>query len=367
MIYFITPADQIWIIHNLIDRLDEDVRPSVRPISYHDFYRSRDIVEGTVVFAGLGVLTDVQREIAFEIADQLTRPDLNFRVMNHPEKALGRLDLLTALHEKGLNSFRAYRLSEISLDDPNFPVFIREEHNHTGTVSDLIYDPESLKNAITEVQNLGFKIESLLAVEYLDTSDETGLFRKYSVQKFGDKIIPRYLSLDYHWMVKENSALPDGRELYTDERVQEEVLFMLENPHEEKVREIFETAGINFGRIDYSLSNGEVQCWEINTLPTFGSYPGIKKQNPKRKKRAEAKRIFYDLLSRAMRELIDDPKGKGLAISISGDLRKKISRERRKQTLIDLTLWIGKKMPRIPFLSNLRAILRRTVRQKKER
>lgn len=367
MIYFIAPADQIWIIHNLTDRLDEDVRPSVRPISYHDFYKSLDIVEGTVVFTGLGVLTDVQKEIAMEIADQLTRSDLNFRVMNHPQKALGRFDLLTELHTKGLNSFRAYRLSEISLDEPNFPVFIREEHNHTGTVSDLINDPDSLNNAITEVQNRGFKIESLLAVEYLDTSDETGLFRKYSVQKFGDKIIPRYLSLDYQWMVKENSALPDGRELYTDERVQEEVQFMLENPHEEKLREIFETAGINFGRIDYSLLNGEIQTWEINTLPTFGSYPGTKKRNPKRKKRDESKRIFYDLLSQAVRELIYDPAEKVLTTSISGDLRKKISREQRKQTLVDLTLWIGKKMPRIPFLSNLRAILRRKVRQKKER
>jgi len=367
MIYFITPADQIWIIQNLTDRLDEDVRPSVRPISYHDFYQSRDLVEGTVVFTGLGVLTYVQRDIAMEIADQLTRTDLNFRVMNHPENALGRLDLLTELHEKGLNSFRAYRLSDISLDEPNFPVFIREEHNHTGTVSDLINDPESLKIAIAEVQNRGFKIESLLAVEYLDTSDETGLFRKYSVQKFGDKIIPRYLSLDYHWMVKENSALPDGRELYTDERVQEEVQFMLESPHEKKLREIFETACIDFGRIDYSLFNGAVQTWEINTLPTFGSFPGTGKRNPKRKKRDESKQIFYDLLSRAMRELIDDAAGKVLTISITGQLRKKISRERRKQTLVDLTLWVGKKMPRIPFLINLRAFLRRKVRQKKER
>lgn len=367
MINFISPEDQIWIIHNLIDRLDEDVRPFIRPISYHDFNDPLDIVEGAVVFTGLGVLTDVQREIAIEIADQLTRSDLEFRIMNHPEIALGRLDLLKSLHMKGFNSFEVYRLSEVSLDEPNFPVFIREEHNHTGTVSDIINDPDSLKNAIIDVQNRGFNIESLLIVEYLDTSDETGLFRKYSVQKFGNNIIPRYLSLDFHWMVKENSEIPDGRELYTDERVQEEVQFMLENPHEEKLREIFEIAGIHFGRIDYSLLNGQIQTWEINTLPTFVSYPGTKKQNPKRKKRDESKRIFYDLMSRTVRELINESAGKKLTISTSSFLKKKISRERRKQTIVDLTLWIGKKMPRIPFLKNVRAVLRRKVRQKKER
>lgn len=367
MIYFITPGDQIWIIHNLIDRLDADLRSHITPLSFHDFYNDRELENGIVIFTGLNVLTDVQREVAVEIADQLLSSDLNFRVMNHPNNVLGRFDLLQLLYKKGLNSFQAYRLSETSSYEINFPVFIREEHNHTGSVSEIIYDPESFKNAVDELENRGFKQESLLVVEYLNTSNETGLFRKYSVQKFGDKIIPRYLSLDYHWVVKENSELPKDRELYTDERVQEEVRFMKENPHEERLHEIFDIAGIEFGRIDYSLLNGKIETWEINTLPTFGTYPGRKKRNEKRKKREESKQIFYELMSQTVRSLIDTTKLGTIPVSLSAPLRKSISKEKWKQAWVDTILALGKKMPRVPFLKNFRAFLRRIVRQKKER
>jgi hypothetical protein len=367
MIYFLTPGDQLWIIHNLIDRLDEDLRPSIKPISYQNFYQSQDIVEGTLVFTGLGVLTDVQREIAIEIIDQLTRSVLHFRVMNHPEKALGRFDLLKILHKKGLNSFQAYRLSEISPDKLHFPVFIREEHNHTGSISDLINNPESLEHAVKALEKRGFKKDSILVVEYLNTSDESGLYRKYSAQKIGNKIIPRYLSLDYHWVVKENSELPADRELYTSERVEEEIQYIKENPHERELREIFELAEIDFGRIDYGLMNGKIQTWEINTLPTFGGFPGTTKKNVKRIKREESKRIFYDLMSQAVRELVNLSSEKKISVSLSNQLRKKITKERRKRAWVNTTLWIGKKMPRIPFLQNIRAMIRRRVRQEKER
>lgn len=367
MIYFITPADQTWIIHNLIDRVNADLRPHIKPLSFHDFYHNRVIENGVVIFTALDVLTNVQRRIAVEIANQLTHPDLDLHLMNHPNKVLGRFDLLKILHKKNLNSFQAYRLSEISSDEINFPVFIREEHNHTGSISEIIDNPESFKKTVNKLENHGFKKESLLVVEYLNTSDETGLFRKYSVQRFGDKIIPRYLSLDYHWVVKENSELPKGRELYTDERLQEEVQFMKENPHEEKLLKIFDIAGIEFGRIDYSLLNSKIQTWEINTLPTFGSYPGRKKKNEKRKKREESKQIFYELLSRAIRTLIDKPHSSTVSVSLSPPLKKSLSKEQRKQAWVDTILSFGKKMPRIPFLKNLRALLRRKVRQKKER
>lgn len=367
MIYFITPGDQIWIIHNLMDRIDSDLRPHIQPLSYHDFYNDRELKNGVVIFTGLNVLTDVQRKIAVEISEQLTDRDLDLHLMNHPNKVLGRFDLLKMLHKKGLNSFKAYRLSETSSDEINFPVFIREEHNHTGSISEIINDPESFKKAVNELEDHGFKKESLLVVEYLNTSDETGLFRKYSVQKFGDKIIPRYLSLDFHWVVKENSELPKDRELYTDERVQEEVRFMKENPHEEELRKIFDIAGIEFGRIDYSLLNGKIQTWEINTLPTFGGYPGRKKNNEKRKKREESKQIFYELLSQAVRSSINKPQSGTISITLSHPLKKSISKEQRKQAWVDTILSFGKKMPKIPFLNNLRALLRRKVRQKKER
>lgn len=367
MIYFITPDEQIWIIHNLIDRLDEDLRSTVKAVSYHDFHHTTELVEGTVIFTGLGVLTNVQRDIAIEITEQLIQSELTFTLMNHPEKALGRFDLLNVLYDKGFNSFQAYRLSDTSPDDLHFPLFLREEHNHTGSISDIITNQASLKNALEDAAMRGFKKESLLAVEYLDTSDETGLFKKYSALKFGGQIIPRYLSLDYHWVVKENSELPTNRELYTESLIQEEVRFVQENPHQEKLLEIFNVAGIDFGRIDYGLKNGTIQTWEINTLPTFGGFPGATKKNPKRKKRDESKQIFYELLSQVIRESLKHTSSNTGSFSVSNHLQKRISKEKRKQAWVNAALAIGKKMPRLPLLGDVRSVLRRKVRQHKER
>ncbi len=37
------------------------------------------------------------------------------------------------------------------------------------------------------------------------------------------------------------------------------------NPHEPELREIFRLAKIQYGRVDYSILNGTIQVWEINT------------------------------------------------------------------------------------------------------
>ena len=44
--------------------------------------------------------------------------------------------------------------------------------------------------------------------------------------------------------------------------------FLETNPHESWIRTIFSDAGIDYGRIDYSLQDGRPRVWEINTNPT---------------------------------------------------------------------------------------------------
>jgi hypothetical protein len=55
---------------------------------------------------------------------------------------------------------------------------------------------------------------------------------------------------------------------FTDpDRLREEESYLDTNPHEDELRSIFELAEIDYGRIDYSLSKGGIQVWEINTNP----------------------------------------------------------------------------------------------------
>jgi hypothetical protein len=45
---------------------------------------------------------------------------------------------------------------------------------------------------------------------------------------------------------------------------------MKQNPHEKSLNNVFDLAGINYGRIDYSILHGKPVVWEINTNPHFG-------------------------------------------------------------------------------------------------
>ena len=40
-----------------------------------------------------------------------------------------------------------------------------------------------------------------------------------------------------------------------------------------QLREIFDLAQIEYGRIDYGMLDGKVQCWEINTNPGLALAP----------------------------------------------------------------------------------------------
>ena len=76
------------------------------------------------------------------------------------------------------------------------------------------------------------------------------------------RILPRHLFFSRHWVVKDWSVL-------TDDLLREELEYLATNPHERQLREIFAAARIEYGRIDYSLRDGEMQVWEINTNPTL--------------------------------------------------------------------------------------------------
>jgi hypothetical protein len=77
----------------------------------------------------------------------------------------------------------------------------------------------------------------------------------------GDAVLPRHLFVSRHWHLKK----PDRADADAAREVE---AYLTQNPHEERLREIFRRAGIDYGRIDYSLAGDAIQVWEINTNPT---------------------------------------------------------------------------------------------------
>ncbi len=222
---------------------------------------------GLYVFSDLERLRADERAAAAEAHARLVAAGPAFRVLNDPSRALGRFDLLRALHERGGNAFRAWR-ADGPLAPARFPVFVRAANAHEGSFTGLLHRPEEVEPALRRVlrRHWRFRRGDLLVVEFLDTSDRDGTFRKYSAMRIGPALLPRHLLHGDDWVVKKPGRLDAAR-------LREEQEFLDAFPHREQVEAAFEIARIDYGRIDYSVLDGRIQVWEINTNPVLIPHP----------------------------------------------------------------------------------------------
>ena len=177
-------------------------------------------------------------------------------ILNHPVRSMRRFEVLTTLRERGINTFGVYRADDPPRS-PRFPVFVRDENEHGTGFSGLLSSRQELDS---HLGTLGGRLEGKVVVEFCDTSDASGVIRKYGAFKVFDRILARQIHFSRHWILRE----PDIR---TPETAREELEYVETNPHAEQLREIFALARIDYGRIDYSVIDGRIQVWEINTNP----------------------------------------------------------------------------------------------------
>jgi len=192
-----------------------------------------------------------------------------FRFLNHsdPARTLRRYDLLTELHRQGRNTFRAERATG-DIRALRYPVFVRSERAHAGALSSLLHAPREVDAAIGRLLVQGYAIRDLLVVEFCDTADPQGNYRKYAAFIVGDRVIPRSLAYGREWMLKFHSTD------FSRALVEEERAYVFGNPHERELAGIFRIAGVQYGRADYAVCNGRIETWEINLNPTIGRGAG---------------------------------------------------------------------------------------------
>lgn len=216
---------------------------------------------GTFLFSDLEKLTPERRRILGRVYELLERHGAPMRLINHPLRSKGRYDLLSCLHEHGVNRFRGFRANEIPRD-LRFPVFLRVERDHKGALTPLIETCDELERSLARCVLEGNALDDMLAIEYCDTRDHEGVYRKYNAYRVGNRIIPRGVTFATEWQVK-------GRDDSAVWRAEEKREYVFGNPHRERLMEIFELAGIEYGRADYGIADGQIQVWEINTCPLF--------------------------------------------------------------------------------------------------
>ncbi len=347
MIHFVVGEPGSFSIRFYLDEEGRGLRDRMRVVSYDELSRLDRLPLGTWVFTELDRFSDARGELANLACDRLSAAGGDVRVMNRPQCVLLRLDLLRAAHAAGLNRFRAWPATGVVLR-PNarvapgdadaiaaaslrYPVFVRQANRHTGNLTPLLDSPKQLERAMASLMASRIRIDELLVVEFCDTKDAHGVYRKCSAYKIGDRVMPRYLECSRDWMVKWDARIFDR------ERADEETRYLETNPHDAWIREIFRVARVDYGRIDYGVLDGEPQVWEINTNPTIGRGPGPKVQQAPdvvayKAMMAPAFRAFYEKFEDAWRAVDSaaDPAA-GIALNAPPALLRALANEAKRQ------------------------------------
>jgi len=265
MIHYLCTARDPRVFEEYLESDGLAVAPMIRTRTYDEVLASDFVPAGTYVFADIECLSPERAQWLARVWRELERS--GSRLLNHPTRSLHRYELLRRLHEQGSNAFDLQRLTEARAPR-RWPVFLRDLVHHTGNLTPLLHDPVELEKALeTLLGEECYSREALAVVEFCDTADSAGIYRKFSAFHVGGRVIPRHVFFAHDWMLK-------WPVLLEPELLEEERHYVEENPHESEIRRIFELAQIDYGRIDYSMLDGQMQVWEINTHP-FVSTPGV--------------------------------------------------------------------------------------------
>lgn len=337
MIHFYAVRGQ-YLFEQYLELWGQPVADRFRSLHYQDLPSQMRFDGGTYVFAGLDQLNAAQLRLVTELHAQLVANGA--RVLNDPNRVLRRFDLLVELAKRERNVYRVARVHD-DLHTLRFPVFVRSEDTHDGALTPLLHSVEEVETWIGRLRATGRSPRTMMVVEFCDTGDATGHYRKYAAFCVGKRTVARSLEYGTNWMLKRA-----GTE-YSRAMAMEEQEFVATNPHAAQLEEIFAIANIEYGRIDYAVKDGRVQTWEINLNPTIGR--GLRPSAGKVPReldavREETKRLFYAGFNEAWSEVDSNTTGE-LPIALDGDLRAAARFAEPRESFLRKTL-----RPLKPFL-----------------
>jgi len=267
MIHFILARNNSNTIKKYLGKRGRSIASVIRIIYYDDLKELLNLKTSAIIFSDFDRLNSFQLEEVKKIFTQIKVKYPQLILINDPSKVKLRFELLKQLKKTGINNYDVFRSIE-PLVNLSYPVFLREENNHTGALSELIYDFKSLEKNILALNLQGYPTKNLLAVEYANVVTTGGIYKKYSALKVMDNIYPRQLDYNMHWMVKSNICFDTYP---VEDYLKEFEIYMNENPHKDWLDQIFNIAGIDYGRIDYGVYEGKPIVWEINLNPDYGN------------------------------------------------------------------------------------------------
>lgn len=257
MINYIVTRDHAGAVRPFLESWAGSLASSINLVFYEDLPSVEELPVGTTIFGDLERLDDRLRSLATEVHELMV--EAGAHVLNHPRATLGRYELLKRLHERRINPYQVRTVGESQAPRP-FPLFLRFADDHLGPRTDLLLDEAQLDRELLRLMLRATSPRHLLEVEFFDTSDADGLYRKYGAFIVDGRVIPRHVQTSDHWMVK-------GPGMRDPASVRVELEYLDGNPHEASIRQVAEVGRVAFGRIDYAVHGDSLVTWEINTNP----------------------------------------------------------------------------------------------------
>lgn len=235
----------------------------LRILSYERALRAAHLPRATYLFTDFDRLDHHELELAAHLYRAIVRQ--GGLAINDPARARQRFSLLRTLHDLGLNRFNVWRVEDTPRPD-RFPVFLRTESGHAGVISGLLHDASEVEAAIAAALVQGYPRRHLILVEYCAEASDAGWFRKYSIYRVGDRMVPSLSVHDTTWVAKHGKEGVAGQAAYDDEYE-----MIRTNRFADLMRPFFEAAELEYGRADFGIVDGMPQVYEINSNPMIKS------------------------------------------------------------------------------------------------
>ena len=213
--------------------------PDFKVWSYDKLFRARFLPRATWIFTDFDRLSFWELELAARIHRNLVAAGQ--RVLNDPATVAQRFSLLRRLHRAGFNRFNVWSVEAEEWPE-RYPVFLRTQSAHRGTLTDLLPDRASLEREIAAALAKGRPRRELMIVEYCAEPIREELFRKLAMYRVGLTMIATLCVHQSKWVAKDGEKGIAGQDLYD-----EEYRIIEENWHGEELRPAFEIGGIEFG------------------------------------------------------------------------------------------------------------------------
>ncbi|MFG0326538.1 MAG: hypothetical protein ACF8SC_04620 [Phycisphaerales bacterium JB037] len=257
MITYLAKAQHLPFTRAYLASWGRRLRGRIVPTSYEELFERGEGPLGVWIFTDLDRLNPAEMQLAQHACERLRAAGAT--VLNEPARYVQRDDLLMKLGAEGINSFTAHP-ARTPLDRVRLPAFVRQAREHWGPICGLARTRDELARNLVEALRRGHRFDDLVIIEFCDVSRGDGLFHKYSSFRIGDRIIARHAFLVPSWVVKFQTHS-------NEEATRFELDFIRANPHKRWLRDMFDRAGVEYGRADFALKDGTPQLFEINTNP----------------------------------------------------------------------------------------------------